>query len=94
MISIVRFFPRLVMMVAAAALLGRCFISDPAKLSEGRFFSDGATYYSMAWSLVGDFDLEYAAGDLARVKREYPGGPSGLFLKRASGGFEIDGSAP
>ena len=94
MTPIFRFFPRLLMMVVAAALLGRCFISDPAKLSEGHFFSDGATYYSMAWSLVGDFDLEYTAGDLARVKREYPEGPTGLFLKRAFGGFELDGSAP
>lgn len=76
------------------ALLGLCLRSDPPKLAEGRFFSDGATYYSMTWSLVGDFDLEYTAGDLARVKREYPDGPSGIFLKRASGGFEFDGEAP
>jgi len=76
------------------ALLVLSLRSDPAKLAEGRFFSDGATYYSMTWSLVGDFDLEYAAGDLARVKREYADGPSGIFLKRSSGGFEFDDSAP
>ena len=89
-----RHLPRIVMGCFAAALLGLCLKSDPEKLSEGRFFSDGATYYSMTWSLVGDFDLEYTAGDLARVKREYPGGPSGIFLKRAFGGLELDDSAP
>jgi hypothetical protein len=79
------------MPVAALVLIGLCFRSDPSKLSEGRFFSDGATYYSMTWSLVGDFDLEYTATDLARIRREFPEGPSGIFLKRASGGFRLDG---
>ncbi len=92
--AFLRWFPRVFMSLAAIALLGLCFRSDPGKLSEGRFFSDGATYYSMAWSLVGDFDLEYTATDLARIRREYPEGPSGIFLKRASGGFVLDGSPP
>lgn len=92
--AFVRWLPRALMSLAALVLLGLCFKSDPAKLSEGRFFSDGATYYSMAWSLVGDFDLEYTATDLARIKREYPEGPSGIFLKRASGGFKLHPSAP
>ncbi len=82
------------MALVASILLGLCVVSDPAKLAQGSFFSDGATYYSMGWSLVSDFDFEYTARDLARVKREYPGGPSGIFLKRASGGFELDASPP
>ena len=89
-----RLLPRVVMALVAAALLIWCVRSDPARLSEGHFFSDGATYYSMGWSLVGDFDLEYTVADLARVRREYPDGPSGIFLKRASGGLELDGSPP
>lgn len=92
--AFMRWFPRIAMSLAASLLLGLSLRSDPGRLFEGRFFSDGATYYSMAWSLVGDFDLEYTATDLARVKREFPDGPSGIFLKRASGGFELDGSAP
>lgn len=44
----------------------------------------------MAWSLVGDRDLEYQAQDLARIRREYPKGPTGIFLKRAFGGFTSD----
>ncbi len=82
------------MAFSAVALLTACLGSDPAKLSGGRFFSDGATYYSMGWSLVRDFDLEYTASDLARVKREYPSGPSGIFLKRTAGGVSLSASAP
>ena len=82
------------MALVAITLIGVCAGSDPSTLSGGRFFSDGATYYSMGWSLVGDMDLEYSATDLARTRREYPDGPSGIFLKRASGGFELDASPP
>src|SRR4029453_1736611 len=56
--------------------------------SGGQFWGDGATYYSMAWSLAEDVDLRYEAGDLARVKREFPGGPQGIFLKRTGEGAE------
>lgn len=55
-----------------------------------QFWSDGATYHSMAWSLAEDFDLRYEARDILRVRREFPSGPQGLFLKRGSGGFEFD----
>lgn len=48
----------------------------------GGFFADGATYYGMTHSLAEDFDFAYRREDLARVWREYPGGPEGLFLKR------------
>ena len=82
------------MALVALGLLVLSLRSDPAKLSEGRFFSDGATYYAMTWSLASDFDLEYTASDLARIKREYPEGPVGIFLKRASGGFELASTAP
>lgn len=48
------------------------------------FQSDEATYYMMGHSLARDGDLVYRAGDLARVWREFPSGPSGIFLKRGS----------
>ncbi len=54
--------------------------------SDGLFWSDAATYRSMAESLAIDLDLEYGPEDLARVRAVYPGGPQGLFLKRVSGG--------
>jgi hypothetical protein len=44
--------------------------------------SDEATYYMMGHSLVEDGDLTYRREDLVRVWREFPSGPSGLFLKR------------
>jgi hypothetical protein len=53
----------------------------------GTFWSDGATYYAMAHSLASDFDIVYERQDLERVFREFPGGPSGIFLKR---GRELD----
>lgn len=54
------------------------------------FWSDGATYHAMAWSLAEDGDLEYEARDVYRVRREFPSGPQGIFLKRASGGWALD----
>ncbi|MCA1560382.1 MAG: hypothetical protein LC753_02960 [Acidobacteria bacterium] len=44
--------------------------------------SDEATYYMMGHSLAADGDLTYRREDLMRVWREFPSGPTGLFLKR------------
>ena len=44
--------------------------------------SDEATYYMMGHSLAEDGDLTYRREDLVRVWREFPAGPSGLFLKK------------
>ena len=46
------------------------------------FKSDEATYYMMAHSLTQDANLTYTREDLARVWREFPGGPAGVFLKK------------
>lgn len=62
-------------------LLAWALTVDLPKVTPG-FFSDGATYYGLTYSLAEDFDFEYRAEDLVRVWREFPGGPEGIFLKR------------
>ena len=44
--------------------------------------SDEATYYMMGHSLAQDGDLTYRREDLVRVWREFPSGPTGVFLKK------------
>jgi hypothetical protein len=61
---------------------------DLPRASDGRFWSDGATYHAMTGSLAFDADLEFTADDLARVKAAYAGGPQGVFLKRVRGGSD------
>lgn len=72
--------------VGATLALGLVLVAwavtvDFAKVSYG-FFSDGATYYSLAHSLAEDGDFEYRREDLVRVWHEYPSGPEGIFLKK------------
>lgn len=72
--------------VATTAALGLVLLAwamtvDFTKVSYG-FFSDGATYYSLAHSLVEDGDFEYRREDLQRVWLDYPSGPEGIFLKK------------
>jgi len=59
---------------------------DFVKASNGGFFGDAATYYTLGHSLATDLDFEYQRDDLARVWREVPSGPEGLFLKRGRDG--------
>ena len=84
---------RIALGVVAVSLCAAALAVDFPGRSEGQFWSDGATYYSMAWSLAEDFDLRYEVKDLYRVQREFPLGPQGVFLKRASGGLKWDPGA-
>jgi hypothetical protein len=77
---------RAILAAMAVALLAGMSLVDLPRLAGGRFWSDGATYHAMAWSLAADADLRYEAADLERVRAEYPSGPEGVFLKRARGG--------
>jgi hypothetical protein len=72
-------------LVAAALLLcvyGALALTVDFPRAAFGFKSDEATYYMMAYSLVEDGDLTYTKDDLVRVWREFPGGPSGVFLKK------------
>ena len=77
-------FARLGLGVVSGLVLLLALVVDLPRASDGRFWSDGATYHAMAGSLAFDRDLEFTASDLGRVKAEYPGGPQGVFLKRVS----------
>ena len=46
--------------------------------------SDEATYYMMGHSLAEDGDLTYRRDDLVRVWKEFPAGPTGVFLKKGT----------
>ncbi len=83
---------RIALGVVSGLVLLAALAVDLPSASDGRFWSDGATYYAMAASLAFDGDLEFRAEDLARVRQAYPGGPQGVFLKRvasADGGTRL-----
>jgi hypothetical protein len=84
---------RLVLGALVAGLAAAALATDLPRLSGGRFWGDGATYYAMAASLAEDGDVRYEARDVLRVRREYSFGPQGVFLKRSSGGFTFDRGA-
>lgn len=63
------------------ALFGFALSVDYPRAAGG-LWSDEATYMTMAASLAFDRDLRYERRDLERAVREFPGGPSGIFLKR------------
>jgi hypothetical protein len=75
-------------------LLGLALATDLPVASQRSFWGDGATYYAMTWSLARDLDVRFERRDLERVRREYPEGPQGLFLKRTSGGLTSSGRFP
>ncbi len=76
---------RIALGVLSGLVLLASLLVDVPRLSDGRFWSDGATYHAMAASLAFDGDLEFQPADLARVRASYPGGPQGVFLKRVGG---------
>lgn len=63
---------------------------DFPKVTNGGFFSDGATYYSLTHSLAADGDFAFTRDDLQRVWKEFATGPEGIFLKR---GRDVQGVA-
>jgi hypothetical protein len=77
---------RLILGVLAGLAVVQALATDLPLVAGGRFWSDAATYRAMAESLAFDLDLEYRSEDLARVKRVYPQGPQGVFLKRVPDG--------
>jgi hypothetical protein len=76
------FRPGLLLAVAALCVYGAlAFFVDFPRAAIG-IQSDEATYYMMGHSLAVDGDLTYRKEDLVRVWKEFPSGPTGLFLKK------------
>jgi hypothetical protein len=74
-------------LIAAAIVLsvyGAIAISADFSRAAFGLQSDEATYYMMGHSLAEDGDFAYRREDLARVWREFPSGPSGVFLKKGT----------
>jgi hypothetical protein len=67
--------------VVGLLLLGFALGVDFRRAAFG-FQSDGATYYSLAYSLAHDLDFAFERKDLERVWHEFPTGPEGIFLKK------------
>jgi hypothetical protein len=74
--------PGLVLAAVFLAIYGALALTVDVPRAAYGFQSDEATYYMMGLSLVHDGDLTYRREDLVRVWREFPSGPSGVFLKK------------
>ena len=87
--------PGLIAAAIVLCLYGAIAVSVDFSRAAFGIQSDEATYYMMGHSLAEDGDLAYRREDLARVWREFPSGPSGVFLKK---GTDLDlrtsGDAP
>jgi hypothetical protein len=71
----------------ALSLLFIIFFSLATELPKRQnwgFFSDEAGYFSVIQSLAYDYDIQYEQKDLVRIKKIFPPGPVGLFLKKGS----------
>ena len=74
--------PGLILVAAALAVYGGLALAVDFPRAAIGIQSDEATYYMMGHSLAKDGDLTYRREDLVRVWKEFPSGPSGLFLKQ------------
>jgi hypothetical protein len=87
--------PGILAAVLVAVLYGGMGLSVQFSRVAFGFQSDESTYYMMTYSLARDGDLVYRRDDLARVWRDFPSGPSGVFLKRGSDlDARVDGTWP
>lgn len=82
--------PGALVVLALFAIYGGAAVAVDFPRASFGFQSDEATYYLIGHSLAHDRDLEYRREDLVRVWREFPSGPSGVFLKR---GRNVTGAA-
>ncbi len=78
----VEILPGLVAALLVMCIYGGVAVSVDFSRAAFGIQSDEATYYMMGHSLASDGDLVYRREDLGRVWKEFPAGPSGVFLKK------------
>jgi hypothetical protein len=78
------FTPGLILAGVVLALYGSLAVAIDFPRTANGIHSDEATYYMMGHSLAEDGDLTYRKEDLVRVWREFPSGPTGVFLKKGT----------
>ncbi len=76
------FMPGAILALVLLVLYGGLALSVDFPRAAIGIQSDEATYYMMGYSLALDGDLTYRREDLMRVWREFPSGPTGVFLKK------------
>jgi hypothetical protein len=76
--------PGLLLVAVVACIYGGLALSVDFPRAAIGIQSDEATYYMMGHSLARDGDLTYRRDDLVRVWKEFPSGPTGVFLKKGT----------
>ena len=76
--------PGLLLVAVLACIYGGLAVAVDFPRAAVGIQSDEATYYMMGHSLARDGDLTYRRGDLMRVWKEFPSGPTGVFLKKGA----------
>ncbi|MCP5108483.1 MAG: DUF2029 domain-containing protein [bacterium] len=62
------------------------FATDLPQRQRWGFFSDEAAYFAVTQSLVHDGDIKYTLKDLQRIRKDFPTGPVGSYLKKGADG--------
>ncbi len=74
------------LILIAFLLLSISLLTDIPQRQRGGFFSDEAVYFSIIQSIAYDYDIKYERKDIYRIRKEFPAGPNGIFLKKAKNG--------
>jgi len=71
--------------VSALFIIFFSFGTDIPNEHRRGFFSDESSYFSITQSLAYDLDIKYKREDIKRIEDYFPGGPTGIYLKKKEG---------
>jgi len=75
-----------VLLCAGVILLSWLWTGSVYREGRNGFYADEASYFAIAQSLAHDGDLKYTRDDILRIRRDFPDGPQGIFLKKTPRG--------